>query len=580
MQFIKMFLRPILVLLLLLSNISTIHSQQSNNLYKLGGLEEVVKPFVESRLKSTKNQKFNLQVTTQKSFTINVQSNDCKEGAYYLFGKVDGFQNATFFFKGDENGIKGKLLFYNDNEAYLISTNEQKEVFIEKVDIHSQVCIIENTFSGLEPQKENHRYRRDYNSRKEAIPELESFPGAPGVLYLDFDGENVSGGSWGTVNAEPAGLTNEEIEEVFYIVSEDYAPFNINVTTTRSVYDNANRNSRQMVIYNNTFPDNPGVAILNSFNDGSDNPCWVKMGGPVQSPVKAANVGSHEAGHTFGLRHDGNASAEYYPGHSFYRVIMGTVTNGYSQFSKGEYSGANNQENDLSILSGSTNGVGYREDDYGDDIANSTDLFIGNNGQVLETENFGIIGQTLDVDLFKMEVGSGTIDLDVRPANQYEYSQNLDLKVRLLDASGTEIANADADGFDASTLSETVTDGIYYLEVDGVGFGDVSGEGYSDYGSLGQYFISGQVPPKSLSVSDFDDETIQIYPNPTNGEINIKHHLIDANYEIMTLQGAMVGKGEFSRNHEKLDVSFFAKGVYLFNVKTNNQTHTSKIIIK
>lgn len=388
-------------------------------------------------------------------------------------------------------------------------------------------------------------------------------------------------GSWGTINAEASGLTNEEIEEVFYIVSEDYAPFNINVTTKRSVYDTANRFSRQMIIFNNTYPGNPRVAMFNSFNDGNGNPCWVKMGGPVQSALKAANVGSHEAGHTFGLRHDGSPYGAYYPGHSSYRVIMGTVTNGYSQFSKGEYADANNSEDDLQIISGNNNGVGYRTDDYGDDILNSADLLIESNGEVLEIENFGIIGKTLDMDLFKMEVGSGLINLDVRPANLYDFSQNLDLKVRLLDASGSEIASADANGFDASNLNETVVEGIYYLEIDGVGTGNPLTDGYTDYGSLGQYFISGQVPPMPLSVNDIKDETIfQIFPNPTNGEINIRHNFIKTSYEIITLLGATVTKGTFSSDHEKIDVSFLAKGVYLFNLKTENQIYISKIIIK
>ncbi len=573
------FLRSISGLLLLLCSTTIIHSQESKSLHKLGSLEEFVRPHVESHSKSIKEQKISIEVADQKTFVINIQSNDCTEGSYYLFGKVDGYQNATFFIKGDDKGIKGKLLFYDNDEAYVISTNEQKEVFIEKEDIHSQVCIIKDTSSILEKQEEDSW--PNHNLKNTMVPELESFPGAPGVLYLDFDGENVSGGSWGTINAAAAGLTDAEIEEVFYVISEDYAPFNINVTTTRSVYDNANIYSRQMIIFNNTYPSNPGVAILGSFNNGSGDPCWVKMGGPVQSPVKAANVGSHEAGHTFGLHHDGNASAEYYPGHGFYRVIMGTVTDGYSQFSKGEYSGANNSEDDLQIMSGNTNGVGYRTDDHGNDMASSTDLSIEDNGDVLESGNFGIIGQTMDVDLFKMEVGEGTINLEVRPANQYDYSQNLDLKVRLLDASGTEIASADTDGFAASTLNETVAEGTYYMEIDGVGFGDPLGDGYTDYGSLGRYFISGEVPPASLSVTDFDDEIgFQIFPNPANGEINIKHDFIQANYEIMTIHGASVIKGAFGSDYEKLDVSFLTKGVYLFNVKADNKIYTGKIVIK
>lgn len=336
-----------------------------------------------------------------------------------------------------------------------------------------------------------------------------------------------------------------------------------------------------MVIFNTTYPANPGVARLRSFSDSNDNPCWVKVGGVVQSAVKAANVGSHEAGHTLGLNHDGNASVEYYPGHSFYRVIMGTVTNGYSQFSKGEYSGANNREDDLQVLSGTSNGVGYRTDDHGNNITNSTSLLIETNGDVLEDGNFGLIEKTSDIDLFKMEVIAGEINLEVRPANKYNFSQNLDLKARLLDASGTEITNADANGFDASTLNATVAEGVYYLEINGVGLGDPLAEGYTDYGSLGQYFISGQVPPASLSVDDIDNKTsLQIFPNPTTGEINVKHNFIQANYKIITIHGAIVTNGVFSSGHEKLDVSSLAKGIYILKINTDNKSFTSKLVIK
>lgn len=568
-------------LLLLLSSTKIMHSQvlHENSVYELGSLEDFVNPLVDSNFKLKEPQKINIQVNPQKAFVINIETNGCKKDKYYLFGKVEGFQNATFFFRGDANGIKGKLLFYEEKEAYLVFTGKNKEVFIKKVDIDSQVCIMENIAPVGDTQKKKN-FKRKIKSEG-LMPELESFPGAPGVLYLDFDGENVSGGGWGRINASPSGLSNKEIEEIFYIVSEDYAPFNINVTTKRSVYNNANRFSRQMIIFNNTYPNNPGVALFNSFSDGSGDPCWVKMGGPVQSALKAANVGSHEAGHTFRLSHDGSPSGAYYPGHSFYRVIMGTVTNGYSQFSKGEYSNANNKEDDLKILSGNSNRVGFRTDDHGNSINSSSDLEIESNGEVLDSKNFGIIGKTTDVDLFKMEVGSGMLALEVRPANKYNYSQNLDLKIRLLDASGVEMATANGNGFAASSLSETVVAGTYYLEVDGVGEGSPLGNGYSDYGSLGQFFISGQVPPKSLFVGDLKNKaTFHVFPNPTNGKINIQHGFLKANYEVVSLLGEIVSKGMLGNRQVKLDLSFLTKGLYLFNLKTDNQIYTSKIIIK
>ena len=56
----------------------------------------------------------------------------------------------------------------------------------------------------------------DHGEEKERIrPLLESLPGAPGVIYLDFDGETVTDGRWNsgqTIHAPPpAGLDADEI---------------------------------------------------------------------------------------------------------------------------------------------------------------------------------------------------------------------------------------------------------------------------------------------------------------------------------------------------------------------------------
>lgn len=413
------------------------------------------------------------------------------------------------------------------------------------------------------------------------IPLLESYPNAPAVLYLDFDGETIDpNAGWPVTTAEPANVSNEWIEEIFYIISEDYAPFNLNVTTDRSVYEAAANTSRQMVIFNTTYPSGPGVAYRNSFNRASDSPCWVKVGVfPVVTPVKAANVGSHEAGHTLGLSHDGSPAGEYYSGHNEYRAIMGTVSNGYSQWSKGEYQNASNSEDDLSILSGNTNNFGYRTDDHGDNINGSTPMSVQNDGTILEDDNNGIIGQTSDLDLFKIEVESGEINLTVRPANKYDYSQNLDVEIRLLNSSGEEITSANGSSFDESNITETVTRGTYYLEINGVGTGDPI-TGYSDYGSLGQFFISGYVTPIITGITDINEiDAVKVYPNPATDVVTIQHNLGETDYSLFNAQGALVTNG-VAKSTEEIDISTFQKGVYMMMLSTNDDILTTKIVIK
>src|SRR5688572_28921574 len=77
---------------------------------------------------------------------------------------------------------------------------------------------------------------------------------------------------------------------------------------------------------------------------------------------------AHETGHLMGLSHDGNASTSYYSGFSTYQwaPIMGnnlccrTWTDVAIQWSKGEYTGSNNRQDDLSIISRS---LPFKDDD-------------------------------------------------------------------------------------------------------------------------------------------------------------------------------------------------------------------------
>ncbi|MGH2647562.1 MAG: hypothetical protein ACRDE8_08350, partial [Ginsengibacter sp.] len=66
------------------------------------------------------------------------------------------------------------------------------------------------------------------------LPALSSYPSAKATIFLDFDGHYVQSTSWngGTpFVCAPAPLNDAQITEIFNRVSEDYRPFNINITT-------------------------------------------------------------------------------------------------------------------------------------------------------------------------------------------------------------------------------------------------------------------------------------------------------------------------------------------------------------
>ena len=86
-----------------------------------------------------------------------------------------------------------------------------------------------------------------------------------------------------------------------------------------------------------------------------------------------AQAASHEAGHTLGLHHDGTQTAPYYAGTSAWGPIMGSSRNrAVSQFSQGEYAGANNTQDDFAVIQ--ANGLPLRADDHGSSTSTATQL--------------------------------------------------------------------------------------------------------------------------------------------------------------------------------------------------------------
>lgn len=136
---------------------------------------------------------------------------------------------------------------------------------------------------------------------------------AKAVLLLDFDGGVVKGTSWnynGDINYDYSGLSDDEKLQILQSMQEDYAPFNIEVTMDKALFAAAPITRRMRVIFTESFewysgatPTAGGVAYTGSFSWGSDTPCWIFTSalGYAVKPIKEA--GPHEAGHTFGLRH-------------------------------------------------------------------------------------------------------------------------------------------------------------------------------------------------------------------------------------------------------------------------------------
>lgn len=142
------------------------------------------------------------------------------------------------------------------------------------------------------------------------IPAMSSLPSATATIFLDFDGHRVSAAVWNggvPFNCAPSGLTEAQVIEIYQRVSEDYRPFNINITTDSLKFLSAPLTQRVRVIVTPTSAWKPGVggiAYIGSFTWGDDTPAFVFSDrlGP-NSPKYIAECCTHESGHTLGLSH-------------------------------------------------------------------------------------------------------------------------------------------------------------------------------------------------------------------------------------------------------------------------------------
>ena len=307
------------------------------------------------------------------------------------------------------------------------------------------------------------------------------------------------------------------IQEVWAQVAEDFAPFQVDVTTEDpgTALMNAGGQAMRALISTDVdassgqswYSNAGGVAYLNSWNWTNGSPVWIfanRLGNGFAKYVSEAV--SHEVGHSFNLSHDGRSSPSesYYAGHGSgstgWAPIMGV---GYYrslvQWSKGEYVGANNTQDDLAIISSA---LGYIADDHGNSSAAATQLVVGSNGALAST---GLISTRTDKDAFKFVTQTGNISINVAPFDFATGKANLDVELTLLDAQGRTVAVVNSLSALDAALITTVPKGVYTLVVDGAGKSAVTGdEGYSDYDSLGKYSLSGMVVPNRSPVAVSD----------------------------------------------------------------------------
>ncbi|MFO0358679.1 MAG: T9SS type A sorting domain-containing protein [Sphingobacteriaceae bacterium] len=343
------------------------------------------------------------------------------------------------------------------------------------------------------------------------IPLLNSNPNAiHKVIYLDFDGETVIGTAWNssvnvpTITALPSTLSSAVIRNIWQRMSEDYRPFDVNVTTDVAKFNAASPILRMRIVFTPSsawYPANVGgVAFLNSFSWGGnpDTPCWVFENKLGYSGKNCAEAGSHEAGHTLSLKHQSVWStlcaktAEYHSGVgagvTSWAPIMGV---GYSKNVTIWHNGANSNTCTTFQFDHGSNGItgslflNYLADDVGD--VYSTAKALNTNTTVLLDS--GIITTPSDKDVYKFSICNNRyMTFNIKPwaLDTVNYdAANLDIRFQLFDATTTNSLAIDTPLAKLNTLvGMNLNAGSYYFVIDGGGSAN-----YSDYGSLGKYYV-------------------------------------------------------------------------------------------
>jgi hypothetical protein len=385
------------------------------------------------------------------------------------------------------------------------------------------------------------------------VPVLNSHPGAPASLYLDFVGDDTA--DWGGLrpghtpaldqDGDPTTFSQAELDTIrgaWAAVAEDYSPFSLNVTTV----DPGNRDdfkTMEVVIGGNgAWYGQPagGVSFIDSFHSPDPNVAYVFIN------TDANNIGaaiSHEAGHGFGLQHQsvfdatGAKTDEYSRGDGTSAPIMGYGYLPRQTWWQGSSSlGAQVSQDDVSVIASSANGFGYRPDDAPDAPASAKKLTAAsatNGVSVFSTS--GVIERSTDQDWYSFTTtaaGSVTAAVDVAP--QFA---NLDARLELRNSAGTLIASSDTESL-GEAITVTLAPGTYRLGVMSRHYSDGSGAVYERHGDIGQYTVRVDAPnpPQQsphlktpFAISATGATTIQLEDYDNGGESIAYHDTTAAN---------------------------------------------------
>ena len=464
---------------------------------EIGTVDTVVKGFAA--------QKANVRsmfVHSVKGKTVGANIRDYfeKDGKLSITGTAVDTPNSVFVLKGNKQRVYGYLLKYDSMQAFEYTTDRNGKVWLTEVDIKKIVPDFDPNFKDTRTQAmmlavahpvyspmalRQARHIGPYQN--EDVTQLQSKPGSPYVFYL-----NISAVMSGTTPLN--GVTKENMYRAWQSVADQYSMLNLNVTTSRAVYDAARAaNQLRTGIINFINADGRSYAPLHSFGTTAAGTLFRNPSGGFDYGYGIGMTGAHEVGHQMGMNHDrGGSGGEYFEGIAAYQwgPIMGNYWMGSNwanqlfTWSRGEYNTASNFEDDLRIMT-VEEAVPYAADDN----ATSRALVFGTGGAIAPTQNYGQIERTGDTDTFTFTTsGTSTLNLRIDPL---EYLRMLDVEATIYNAANAAVAHSNlAVNRSAQFTNVSLPAGSYRLVVRG-GAEGTPANGFSNYSSLGFYGMKG-----------------------------------------------------------------------------------------
>ncbi len=541
-----------------------------------------------------------LQLPDNFANEINVTSHSATieaDGAFSMSGQVVDRPNSKFILQGNANGLYGWVILEEFDQAYEYTTQA------------GQVLVNEIPITAIRPICNLEYHQHAYTTATSQLPlitaasvaphigsytgehvgKLQSRPGSSYVIFLDTTKVMDDG--------VPYDVSKEFIWTTWQIVAASFSMFDVNVTTDLNVYNQA-------------LPSRRGGGTM--YRQDGRSSCHFAFGTStfctLYKEVDASGQGrtaAHEFGHLLHLAHDGGApGGEYHQGLADFQwvPIMGNYWFGNRwphalyQWSKGEYAGASNREDDFAQIQ---RFIPFKQDDN----TSSKALIVSTNGSVNAQQNTGQIERNTDTDefTFKISGSSGKVNLTIDRIEHIGGAM-LDVQAYIKNNSGSVVAQSNKNVNRSASFNQSLPAGNYTLAIEGGAEGSPS-NGFSNYSSMGYFAISGSITgsgggDNTAPVANFtmqknnllvsfinrstDDKGVTDYawnfgdthssdvPNPNHtfaneGSYSVSLTVTDAEGETDTVAKTLVvsrgttneaPKADFSLSKENLNVSF------------------------